>query len=138
MIYQTALECWAWGLLGSGIPPGFLPIRFTFRHWCLLGACTHGLFTYAPPQVCGDSQRIFPGVPHLDPMFAINQRCASLRADVNRLIRRSWCTTKKSNHLHKHLMIYSCYNNGVNLKVLRLVRKSSLAPFGEGGLGFDG
>jgi transposase-like protein len=60
--------------------------------------------------------------PHLksekkrfDPMFAINQRCAKLRADVNRLIRRSWSTTKKIENLKKHLIIYSCYNNQVDL-----------------------
>lgn len=60
--------------------------------------------------------------PHLklhkksfDPMFAINQRCAKLRADVNRLIRRSWCTTKRPENLLGHLMIYVCYNNSVKL-----------------------
>lgn len=60
--------------------------------------------------------------PHLkfekkrfDPMFAINQRCAKLRADVNRLIRRSWSTTKKVENLERHLLIYCCYNNGIDL-----------------------
>ena len=60
--------------------------------------------------------------PHLkqekkryDPMFAINQRCAKLRADVNRLIRRSWSTTKRVENLEKHLFIYCCYNNGIEL-----------------------
>jgi hypothetical protein len=50
-----------------------------------------------------------------DPMFALNQRCAKLRADINRLIRRSWSTTKKTENLEKHLLIYACYNNQVEI-----------------------
>ncbi|MCE3011142.1 MAG: hypothetical protein LW875_11085 [Proteobacteria bacterium] len=50
-----------------------------------------------------------------DPMFALNQRCAKLRADINRLIRRSWSTTKKIENLKKHLMIYVCYNNQIDI-----------------------
>ena len=60
--------------------------------------------------------------PHLkhhklryDPMFSINQRCAKLRSDVKRLVRRSWCTTKKPINLYKHLMIYACYNNQLQI-----------------------
>ena len=50
-----------------------------------------------------------------DPMFAINQRCAKLRSDIKRLVRRSWCTTKKVENLIGHLEIYACYNNNVNI-----------------------
>ncbi len=46
-----------------------------------------------------------------DPMFAMNQRCAMLRADIRRLTRRSWCTTKKIENLRKHLELYMIYNN---------------------------
>ncbi len=46
-----------------------------------------------------------------DPMFALNQRCAMLRADIRRLTRRSWCTTKKIENLRKHLELYMIYNN---------------------------
>jgi hypothetical protein len=46
-----------------------------------------------------------------DPMFALNQRCAKLRADIRRLTRRSWCTTKKKENLQKHLELYQTYNN---------------------------
>lgn len=46
-----------------------------------------------------------------DPLFAINQRCAMLRADIRRLTRRSWCTTKKLANLQKHLQLYQIYNN---------------------------
>lgn len=41
-----------------------------------------------------------------DPMFVINQRCAKLRADIRRLTRRSWCTTKKPENLQCHLDLY--------------------------------
>jgi len=50
-----------------------------------------------------------------DPMFALNQRCAKLRADINRLIRRSWSTTKKIENLERHLKIYLCYNNRIEI-----------------------
>lgn len=46
-----------------------------------------------------------------DPLFAINQRCAMLRADIRRLSRRSWCTTKKIENLGHHLDLYRAYNN---------------------------
>jgi len=46
-----------------------------------------------------------------DPLFAINQRCAMLRADIRRLTRRSWCTTKKIENLRRHLEVYRHYNN---------------------------
>jgi transposase-like protein len=46
-----------------------------------------------------------------DPMFALNQRCAMLRADIRRLSRRSWCTTKKIENLKHHLKLYQAYNN---------------------------
>jgi len=46
-----------------------------------------------------------------DPLFALNQRCAKLRADIKRLTRRSWCTTKKKEHLERHLILYIAHNN---------------------------
>ena len=46
-----------------------------------------------------------------DPMFALNQRCAKLRADIRRLTRRSWCTTKKIENLERHLKLYQAFNN---------------------------
>ena len=30
-----------------------------------------------------------------DPMFALNHTCAMLRANINRLFRRTWCTSKR-------------------------------------------
>ena len=67
------------------------------------------------PEKIKETPFLMANKVRFDPMFAINQRCAKLRADVNRLIRRSWCTTKKLEHLRKHLLIYACYNNGLSL-----------------------
>lgn len=45
-----------------------------------------------------------------DPLFPINQKCAKLRADIRRLTRRSWCTTKKPENLAKILELYQLQN----------------------------
>lgn len=41
-----------------------------------------------------------------DPLFSLNHSCAMIRANVCRLVRRTWCTTKKKERLWDHLMIY--------------------------------
>ncbi len=46
-----------------------------------------------------------------DPLFSLNHTCAMLRANVNRLFRKTWCTTKKSDRLYAHLMLYAQYHN---------------------------
>lgn len=46
-----------------------------------------------------------------DPLFSLNHTCAKLRADVNRLIRKTWCTTKDQACLRKHLILYADYHN---------------------------
>ena len=46
-----------------------------------------------------------------DPIFSLNHTCAMLRANVNRLIRKTWCTTKRKDRLYAHLMIYAAYHN---------------------------
>lgn len=46
-----------------------------------------------------------------DPLFSLNHTCAMLRANVNRLFRRTWCTTKKAERLRAHLAIYALYHN---------------------------
>ena len=43
-----------------------------------------------------------------DPLFAINHTYAMFRANINRLIRRTWNTTKEIEQLQNHLDIY-CY-----------------------------
>ncbi len=46
-----------------------------------------------------------------DPLFSLNHTCAKLRADINRLVRRTWCTTKKPERLQAHLNLYAIYHN---------------------------
>jgi hypothetical protein len=87
---------------------------------------------YYPPDV----QRLFPNSLHLhykgkrgsttgqgelkkvrfDPLFSLNHTCAMFRANVNRLFRKTWCTTKRSDRLYAHLMLYAQYHNEELLK----------------------
>jgi transposase-like protein len=48
---------------------------------------------------------------HFDPIFSLNHTCAMLRANICRLIRKTWCTTKKKDRLSDHLAIYAVYHN---------------------------
>lgn len=46
-----------------------------------------------------------------DPIFSLNHTCAMLRANVNRLIRKTWCTTKRPDRLANHLALYAWSHN---------------------------
>ena len=46
-----------------------------------------------------------------DPLFCINHTFAMLRANINRLIRKTWCTTKKISRLMDHLTLYMWLHN---------------------------
>jgi len=46
-----------------------------------------------------------------DPIFSLNHTCAMLRANINRLVRKTWCTTKLQQMLLYHLAIYVDYHN---------------------------
>jgi len=48
-----------------------------------------------------------------DPMFALNHTCAMLRANINRLFRRTWCTSKKIEALSDHIALYVDFHNRV-------------------------
>lgn len=48
-----------------------------------------------------------------DPIFSINHTFAMMRANINRLVRRTWNTTKKRDRLYLHLAIYSLFHNWV-------------------------
>lgn len=41
-----------------------------------------------------------------DPLFSVNHSFANMRAKVNRLNRRTWCTTKRPDRLADHIDIY--------------------------------
>lgn len=48
---------------------------------------------------------------HFDPLFSINHTYAVYRANINRLFRRTWCTTKDPARLKDHLDIFVYYHN---------------------------
>ena len=51
-----------------------------------------------------------------DPLFILNHTCAMLRDGLNRLVRKTWCTTKKVENLQNHLFIFMDYFNKELLK----------------------
>lgn len=83
------------------------------------------------PHYPGDLKRAFPKAFHqtfkgqrgsivgqgelkrvrFDPLFSLNHTCASTRANMNRLFRRTWCTTKLPERLADHFAIYAVYHN---------------------------
>jgi len=46
-----------------------------------------------------------------DPLFSLNHTCAMLRANINRLFRRTWCTTKRADRLAAHIELYVQIHN---------------------------
>lgn len=46
-----------------------------------------------------------------DPIFSLNHTFAMLRANISRLIRKTWSTTKKREALYHHLAIYAVFHN---------------------------
>jgi IS1 family transposase len=46
-----------------------------------------------------------------DPLFSLNHTAATLRARASRLIRRTWCTTKKPEMLDLHLALVCLHHN---------------------------
>jgi len=48
-----------------------------------------------------------------DPLFSLNHTAAMLRANINRLVRRTWCTTKVPERLVDHLWLYVGFHNQV-------------------------
>ena len=48
-----------------------------------------------------------------DPLFTLNHTCAMLRANINRLFRRTWCISKTKRGLIDHLALYIDYHNRV-------------------------
>jgi transposase-like protein len=51
-----------------------------------------------------------------DPLFSLNHTFAMLRANINRLFRRTWCTTKKPECLRQHIAVYVDFHNTVLLR----------------------
>ena len=85
----------------------------------------------ANPHYPDDIKRHFPAAKHsvfggkrgslggqgelkrvrFDPLFSLNHTCAMFRANVNRLFRKTWCTTKRADRLYAHLILYASYHH---------------------------
>jgi transposase-like protein len=52
-----------------------------------------------------------------DPLFSLNHTCAMLRANLNRLARRTWSTTKTETGLLLHLELYAHYHNAALTRI---------------------
>lgn len=63
-----------------------------------------------------------------DPIFAVNHMAAMIRDRIRKLVRRSWCTTKKVENLQLNLDLYVLDNLGLNN--IRPKSAVSLADFG--------
>ena len=99
-----------------------------------LGDLVEGTATFksdSNPYYPKDLKRAFPESTHLtylsrraavtgqgelkrgrfDPIFSLNHTCAKFRADISRLFRKTWCTTKRADRLYAHLILYADYHN---------------------------
>jgi hypothetical protein len=63
-----------------------------------------------------------------DPIFSLNHTCAMFRANVNRLFRRTWCTTKLPEELQRHLNLYVREHNERRLRRRPPDRDEGLRP----------
>lgn len=69
---------------------------------------THVTFKGRRGRVVGQGELKRGG---FDPLFTLNHTAAMLRANINRLFRRTWCTTKKPEMLELHLALYAINHN---------------------------
>ena len=72
--------------------PGALHTRVKGRRGCVAGQ--------------GELKRI-----GFDPLFSFNHTAASVRANVNRLFRKTWCISKRMDRLQDHLDLYAWFHN---------------------------
>jgi transposase-like protein len=71
-------------------------------------ASSHVAFKGKRGCVVGQGELKGPG---FDPLFSLNHSYAMMRANVNRVFRRTWNTTKKPERLSLHLAMYALYHN---------------------------
>ncbi len=55
-----------------------------------------------------------------DPLFSLNHTAAMLRANINRLFRKTWCTTKRPEALYDHISLYAARHNRHIIRKLEL------------------
>lgn len=79
--------------------------------------------------IASDSKRAYPNIireviPHAaikqckgrtEELFRLNHAAAKIRADLARMARKTWCTTKKMERLQDHLLLYIAWNNGYKI-----------------------
>jgi len=90
---------------GHQLYPGFIS--------AYLPRAKHLIFKSERSAVVGQGELKKVG---FDPLFTINHTLAMLRANINRLIRKTWCTTKCPKKLKDHLDIFIYYYNQKILK----------------------
>ena len=67
---------------------------------CYFPDATHTVFPSVRGAVVGQGEL---KKTRFDPLFTINHFLATMRAKVNRLVRRTWCTTKDPDRLSDHI-----------------------------------
>jgi hypothetical protein len=70
--------------------------------------CVHESFRSRRSSVTGQGEL---KKVKFDPLFSLNHTCAMLRYGISRLIRKTWCTTKKPERLSLHIALYSVFHN---------------------------
>ena len=70
--------------------------------------CSHVTFKGQRGCVVGQGELKAGGY---DPLFSLNHSYAMFRANMSRLFRRTWNTTKKPERLSLHIAIYALYHN---------------------------
>ena len=66
--------------------------------------------THKGQRGCGTGQGELKKIG-FDPLFDLNHSCAMLRANISRLVRRTWCVTQKLERLDDHIALYVDYHN---------------------------
>lgn len=95
-------------VLKSDQNPKYLSwIRETFRTW------THETVKGRRGCIVGQGELKKIG---FDPLFSLNHTFGMIRANVNRLFRKTWCTTKKKERLQDHLDLYMDFHNRVLIR----------------------
>ena len=76
--------------------------------------CKHTTFKGRRGCVVGQGELKRGG---FDPLFSLNHTCAMFRANINRLFRRTWCTTKRVERLADHIAVYVNFHNDMARKL---------------------
>ena len=110
--------------------------EFVFRNLNLIALKDTRIKTDKNPHYVNDIKRYLPSFKHettkgqrgaitgqgelkkigFDPLFSLNHTCAMFRANINRLCRKTWCTTKKPDRLLLHIAIYAVFHNTVLIR----------------------